>query len=44
LATSIAKVSKLRLELQLDAQNDFVATLNGFEALPVVAESRLTAA
>jgi two-component system sensor histidine kinase QseC len=44
LATSIAKVSKLRLELQLDAQNDFVATLNGFEALPVVAESPLTAA
>jgi two-component system sensor histidine kinase QseC len=44
LATSIAKVSKLRLDLQLDQQNDFVATLNGFEALPVAAESRLTTA
>jgi two-component system sensor histidine kinase QseC len=44
LATSIAKVSKLRLELQLDAHNDFVATLHGFEALPVAADSPLTAA
>lgn len=43
LATSIAKVSKLKLDLQLDAQNDFVARLNGFEALPVAAESHSTA-
>ena len=42
LATVIAKVSKLNLALHLDAQNDFIATLNGFEALPAALDSQPT--
>jgi two-component system sensor histidine kinase QseC len=38
LATSIAKVSNLKLTLELGSRSDFVATLNGFQPLPPPAD------